>query len=96
MFEDIIGNNPKKDKFPCKLEKNGKIIEDAVLDMSEYLSKKAGYITCDGLEITKYDCFILVFPYSKDKHIVRITVPIFVRRLSDGRIHFVVKGNKHV
>jgi len=100
MFEDLITSKPKI--IEAKLGKNGTIIESAVVDISDYVSKGEGYITCDGLDIQATDEFRIHIVYKKATDEFRIhivykkspilsaTVVVRVRliKLADGRIKF--------
>jgi len=88
MFEDIIGTKKETQSLVGKLEKNGEVVENAVVDISGYSTKHYGYITCDDLEITDNDCFIMDLTYTKDGEIKRHSFRVFVKRLEDGRIQF--------
>jgi len=87
MFEDLITSKPKI--IEAKLGKNGTIIESAVVDISDYVSKGEGYITCDGLDIQATDEFRIHIVYKKSP-ILSATVVVRVRliKLADGRIKF--------
>ena len=62
MFEDIIGN--KKETY--KLEKNGAIVENAIVDVSNYEKTNQGKIICPDLEIAESDIFMLVKMFAED------------------------------
>ena len=87
MFEDIL---VKKPALTAKLEKNGEMIENAVIDLSKYENTYEGFITCPELEVTEYDDFWLHFMYTKDTDITRRIVRIFVAQELYGRFKFTI------
>jgi len=87
MFEDIL---VKKPKLVAKLEKNGEILENAVIDLSKYENTYEGFITCPDLEVTDYDDFWLHLMYTKDTDITRRTVRIFIKQDLYGRFKFTI------
>ena len=86
MFEDIIGSPKPKSDWVYKLEKNGEIIEDAIVDTSNYKETDEGYITCYGMEVTDYDCFMLLLVNEKTGN--TSMKRIIVKQLSDVKFKF--------
>ena len=87
MFEDLITSKPKITE--CKLAKNGVIIESAVVDMSDYVSKGEGYITCGGLDIQDTDEFRIHIVYKKSSILsTTVMAKVYLIKLPDGRIKF--------
>jgi hypothetical protein len=87
MFEDLITSKPKI--TGAKLEKNGVMLENAVVNMSNYIAKGQGYMICDGLVIEKSDEFRIHILYKKHSMIsITVIASIYLTRLSDGRIKF--------
>ena len=87
MFEDLITSKPKITE--CKLAKNGVMIESAIVDMSDYVSKGEGYITCDGLDIQATDEFRLHIVYKRNAMLsTTVIAKAYLTKLADGRIKF--------
>jgi len=84
MFDDIIGN--KKSKYTYKIEKNGIIVDGAILDMSDYANKGEGYITCPGLDVLDTDCFTLHASFEVAGIERTRLLMLLVTKLPDGKI----------
>jgi len=84
MFEDIIGNKPR---FVGRLLKNSEVVKDAIIDISKLITKGQGYITCDNLEVTEFDSFVITFGLDGEKQFAT-RIFLDLSRLPDGRIRF--------
>ena len=87
MFEDLITSKPKI--VHCNLEKNGTIVENAVVDISDYVSKGEGYIVCADLVIEDSDKFRIHILYKKHSMLsTTVIASVYLTKLADGRIKF--------
>ena len=92
MFEDILGEQPIKPTITGKLEKNGELVENALVDVTNYERELTGYITCPDLEVTDEDFFCLFLYSSEGERIYTRSMQIFVEKEKDedGRFKFVI------